>query len=112
MAAATTSMVVVAFVVPLALAVQTIATNEALNDAEVQARSLAPVIATVRDPEVLAQLIRSASVTSSGRVSVFMPAGQVLGTSAAPDPDVALARTGRAFTSFASDGANVFVPVV
>jgi signal transduction histidine kinase len=112
MAAATTSMVVVAFVIPLALAVQTIAGNEALNDAEVQARSLAPVLATIHDPDLLAQLIRSASATSSGRVSVFMPAGEVLGTSASADADVALARTGRAFTSFASDSASVFVPVV
>jgi methyl-accepting chemotaxis protein len=112
MAAATTSMVVVAFVIPLGLAVQTIAANEALNVAEVQARSLAPVIATVHDPDVLAELVRSASATSSGRLSVFMPDGQVLGASASDDAKVSLARTGRAFTSFAPDGANLFVPVV
>ena len=112
MAAATTSMVVVAFVIPLGLAVQTIAANEALNVAEVQARSLAPVIATVHDPDVLAELVRSASATSSGRLSVFMPDGQVLGASASDDANVSLARTGRAFTAFESDGANLFVPVV
>jgi signal transduction histidine kinase len=112
MAVATTSMVVVAFVVPLALAVQTIAANEALNSAELQARSLAPVLATVHDPDVLAQLIGSASATSAGRLSVFMPAGQVLGASGSADHNVSLARTGRAFTAFRSDGATVYVPVV
>ena len=112
MAAATTSMVVVAFVIPLGLAVQTIAANEALSDAEIQARSLAPAIATVHDPSVLAELVRSAAATSAGRLSVFMPDGQVVGETAAADANVALARTGRAFTSVGPGGANIFVPVV
>ena len=112
MAAATTSMVVVAFVIPLGLAVQTIAANEALSDAEIQARSVAPTIATVHDPVVLADLVRSAAATSPGRLSVFMPDGQIFGQPAAADANVALARTGRAFTSFGTGGANIFVPVV
>ena len=112
MAGATTSMVVIAFVIPLGLAVQTIASNEALNDAEVEARSLAPAIATVRDPQTLAALVQSASATSSGRLSVFLPDGQVLGATASTDANVTLARAGRAFTTFTPDGAEVFVPVV
>src|SRR5437867_731610 len=112
MAAATTSMVVIAFVVPLALAVRTIAANEALHDADVQARSLAAAIATVTDGAVLSDLIRSANATSVGPLSVFMPGGQVLGAPATVDGDVTAARTGRAFTTFGGDGARVFVPVV
>ena len=112
MAGATTSMVVIAFVIPLGLAVQTIAANEALNDAEVEARSLAPAIATVRDPQTLAALVQSASATSSGRLSVFLPDGQVLGATASADANVTLARAGRAFTTVTPDGAEVFVPVV
>jgi len=112
MAGATTSMVVIAFVIPLGLAVQTIASNEALNDAEVEARSLAPAIATVRDPQTLAALVQSASATSSGRLSVFLPDGQVLGATASADANVTLARAGRAFTTVTPDGAEVFVPVV
>ncbi len=111
MAGATTSMVVIAFVIPLGLAVQTIAANEALNDAEVEARSLAPAIATVRDAQTLAALVQSASATSSGSLSVFLPDGQVLGSAASADANVTLARTGRAFTTFTPDGAKVFVPV-
>jgi len=112
MAGAITSMVVIAFVIPLGLAVQTIAANEALNDAEVEARSLAPAIATVRDPQTLAALVQSASATSSGRLSVFLPDGQVLGATASADANVTLARAGRAFTTVTPDGAEVFVPVV
>jgi len=112
MAAATTSMVVIAFVVPLGLAVRTIAANEALHDADVQARSLAAAIATVTDGAVLADLIRSANATSVGPLSVFMPGGQVLGAPATVDGDVTAARMGRAFTTFSDAGARVFVPVV
>lgn len=112
MAAATTSMVVVAFLVPLGLAVQTIAANQALNDAEVGARSLAPAIATVHDPQVLADLVRTANSTSSGRMSLFLPDGLILGEAAAADDNVSLARAGRAFTTFTSAGAKIFVPVV
>lgn len=112
MAAATTSMVVVAFLIPLGLAVQTIAANQALSDAEVGARSLAPAIATVHDPQVLADLVRTANSTSSGRMSLFLPDGQILGEPASIDNNVALARGGRAFTIFTSDGAKIFVPVV
>ena len=112
MAAATTAMVVIAFLVPLGLAVQTIAANEALNDAEVQARSLAPTIATVSDTVALEQLVRSANATSTGPLSVFMPDGRVLGATATRDADVALAQSGRSFTSSNVDGSRVFVPVV
>lgn len=112
MAAATTSMVVVAFLVPLGVAVQTIAANEALNEAETEARSLAPAIATVRDPQVLSDLVRSASATSIGRLSVFMPDGEVMGVSAAAGSEVSLAQTGRAFTAWTADGADVLVPVI
>jgi len=112
MAAATTSMVVVAFLVPLGLAVQTIAANQALNDAEVGARSLAPAIATVHDTQVLADLVRTANSTGSGRMSLFLPDGQILGEPAITDENVSLARGGRAFTTYTSGGAKIFVPVV
>ena len=112
MAAATTSMVVIAFVIPLGLAVQTIATNEALNEADTEARSLAPVVATVHDPQVLADVVRSASATSIGPLTVFMPDGRVLGASAQAGPDVTLAGKGRSFTTSTGDGLKVLVPVV
>jgi signal transduction histidine kinase len=112
MAAATTSMVVVAFVVPLGLAVQTIAANEALNEAETEARSLAPAIATVQDPQLVSDLVRSASATSIGRLTVFMPDGVVMGAADPADPDITLARTGRSFTTWTQAGADVLVPVV
>lgn len=105
-------MVVVAFLIPLGLAVRMIAMNQALTEADAQARSLAPAIATVQDPQALSDLVRSASATNVGRTTVFMPDGNVLGAPAVADANVALARNGRSFTTWASDGAKVLVPVV
>lgn len=105
-------MVVFAFLVPLGIAVQTLASNQALNEAQTEARSLAPAIATVKDPQVLAELVRSAGATSIGRLSVFMPDGALLGAPATADADVSLALTGRSFTTWTADGADVLVPVV
>src|SRR5437867_4271338 len=113
MAAATTSMVVIAFVVPLGLAVRTIAAYEALHDADVQARSLAAANATVTDGAALADLIRSANATSVGPLSVFMTgvaAAQEArdvargdrGTRAAPDGPPEMAEVGRAFSLLVS----------
>jgi signal transduction histidine kinase len=111
-AAATTTMVVVAFLIPLGLAVQRMVSTQALNEAELEARSLAPAVATVRDRDVLAELVRSAGATSSGQLTVFMPDGQVLGDTIAADADVALARTGRSFTTVDDSDAEILVPVV
>lgn len=112
MAAATTSMVVVAFLVPLGLAVRTIAINQALTTADTQARSLAPAIATIHDDQVLGDLVRAANASNIGPTTVFLPDGDVLGAPAIADADVALAMTGRSFTTWTGDGADVLVPVL
>lgn len=112
MATATTSMVVLAFLIPLAILVQTIVRDRALNSAEVEARSLAPVLATERDPASLAAAVRSVSATGSNHLTVFLADGSVLGYVMEADANVALARRGRAFTTPVRDGMAVLVPVV
>jgi len=112
MATATTSMVVLAFLIPLAFLVQTIVRDRALNSAELEARSLAPILATERDPASLAAAVKSVSEAGSGQLTVFLADGSVLGHFVAPDANVALARHGRAFTTTARDGMAVLVPVV
>ncbi len=112
MAAATTSMVVLAFLIPLAILVQTIVRDRALNSAELEARSLAPVLATVRDPASLAATVRSVADAGSGQLTVFLADGSVLGYITEPDTNVALARRGRAFMTPVRDGMAVLVPVL
>lgn len=112
LAAASTSMVVIAFVVPLALLVQTVARDRAINAAETEARSLAPVLAAVRDEKTLEDVIDSTADTNAGTLTVFMPDGRVLGRPAAADSEVAVARAGKSFTASTPEGVAVLVPVL
>jgi signal transduction histidine kinase len=111
LAAATTSMVVIAFLIPLAILVQRVVADRALEAADVEARSLAPVVASVDQGE-LDRIVGSGADTSTGELTVFMPDGRVLGHAAPDDDDVALGRAGRSFTAPVSGGVAVFLPVV
>jgi signal transduction histidine kinase len=105
-------MVVIAFVVPLALLVQTVARDRAVGAAESEARALAPVLASVRDEKTLDAVIDSTAETNAGSLTVFMPDGRVLGHPATADDDVTVARAGKSFTATVAGGVAVLVPVL
>jgi len=111
-AAAVTSMVVLAFLVPLVLLVQTIATDRAMNAAELEAQSLAPVVGEVDQPSEVASIIEGFNGTSPRRVTVFLANGTFLGDPKPADASVALARRGRAFTADVKGGREVLQPVL
>lgn len=109
---ATTSLVLLAFLVPLGLLIRTMAEDRATAQGVQEAQSLAALVATVRDPAELAPLVQLADQRSERAVSVVLPTGRVLGT---PLPDgsalLALASAGRSFTAQAAGGRAVYVPV-
>jgi signal transduction histidine kinase len=114
MAAATTLTVALAFLVPLAMIVRTLARDRALSSAELQAQSLAPVLAVTTDPIALEVAVKATRAGAHGRLTIFLPDGRLIG---APAPAqsrsaVELARRGRAFSTPAKDGVEVLVPVV
>src|SRR5688572_8109228 len=102
--AATTSIVVVAFLVPLALLVRDVGADRALDAAESAARSLTPVLATATDPATVTLAVERVDDT---RLSVFLPDGRVVGEPASADDAVGLARQGRAFSTDAPGGRQV-----
>jgi signal transduction histidine kinase len=112
MAAATTSMVALAFLIPLAILVQTVVRDRAVSAAELQAHSLAPLLATEHDPTTLSSAIWSVSGAGPGRVTVFLADGSVLGDTEIADANVARARSGSAFTASSPEGMVVLVPVL
>jgi len=112
LAAATTSMVAIAFLVPLAILVQTIAAEHALSAAEMEARSLAPVVASVQDEHQLDRIVAPAADNQIGALTVYLPDGSTLGHVAPVDSSVELARAGRSFSAPAPGGVAVLVPVV
>lgn len=99
--AATTSLVLVAFLVPIALLLRSEAAERAISTATMEAQSLAPLV-----PNMTAD-----SLPSDGRTTVFGPDGQVIGTPAERTASVRLAARGEAFVARTSGGREVLVPV-
>jgi signal transduction histidine kinase len=111
-AAAIVSLIVLAFLVPLALMVREVARDRALTAAEENAETLVPVLVTVRDTDDLDQVVTGLNESGTGDITLFLDDGTVLGVPADLDASVALARQGRAFTTDADGGLRLLVPVV
>ncbi|MDO8121945.1 HAMP domain-containing sensor histidine kinase [Isoptericola sp. b490] len=107
---AMTSVVLVAFLVPLGLLARSLAEQRALAEARQDAQSLAMFIGSTTDESRLrAELL---AVNRDERTTtVFLPDGRVLGAPAPRTESVALAELGRALTARTSAGAEVLVPV-
>ncbi|MCG8928150.1 HAMP domain-containing sensor histidine kinase [Lentzea sp. CC55] len=76
-ALAATSMVALAFLIPLAIVVKSSAYNRALNEAEKQANALTPALLITRKPQEIRQAIRSTRYGGQQRLAVHLsaPAG-------------------------------------
>lgn len=111
LAAATTLTVTLAFLVPLAIVVRTLARDRALNAAELEAQSLAPVLALTSEPAALAIAVRSTASGADGRMTIYLPDGSHVGAQETPGASLELARRGRSFSSAVPDGVEVLVPV-
>ncbi|HEY7484998.1 MAG TPA: HAMP domain-containing sensor histidine kinase [Streptosporangiaceae bacterium] len=108
--AATTSLVLVAFLVPLALLVRSVAADRAVSDATLQAQSLSSVVSTA-DRDSLTLAVQQVNVTSRHPVTVFLPDGTVIGAPAGASPGVELARRGSSVTVSAPAGREILVSV-
>ena len=113
--AATTSAVVLAFVIPLCLLVQTMAADRAVATADQEARGVSLLVSSLAADPSLESAVESADARSRARTTVVMADGRILGptTGSGPTPsELARARAGSAFTVSASDGTHIVVPVV
>ena len=121
LAATTTIMVALAFLIPLAVLVRTLARDRALSSAELEAQSLAPVLALTRDTTALEAAVRATNPGARGRLTIVLPDGTTVGGPAdgvgldvedsRERDNLALARQGRAFSAPAPGGIQVLVPV-
>jgi signal transduction histidine kinase len=114
--AATSSAVVLAFVLPLCLLVRELAQDRAMASAEQEARNVAVLVSGLHDDPSLPTLVDDVDERSPATTGVLTPDGSSLGTASdelSADPAVQrAAREGRAFTVLDSDGGWVLVPVV
>jgi signal transduction histidine kinase len=105
--AATTTLVLVAFMIPLALLLRSAAEDRALNAATQAVQGLVPLVAT-GDPEE----IRLGAEQADHPITVFLAGGTSVGAPAARTPAVELAARGRSFTATTPQGYEVVVAVV
>jgi signal transduction histidine kinase len=111
---ATTSAVVVAFVIPLCLLVRTLAEDRAMAAADQEARNVAILVASLPDGAQLEELVTALDARASPSTAVLTATGHVLGSGeiSAADPEVQRALAGEAFTVVDDQGGRALLPVV
>jgi signal transduction histidine kinase len=113
--AATTSAIILAFVIPLGLLVRSMAQDRALAGADLEARNVAILVSSLHDSDRLAGLVGAVDRRFPSQTTVLLADGRVLGDPddrVATDPMVVRAKAGSAFTVVDGDGGHVLVPVV
>lgn len=111
---ATTSTVVVSFVIPLCLLVSTLAEDRAMAAADQEARSVAILVAGLHADPTLGDLVTSLDARSTPQTQVLMPDGTELGSGPPLTADAELRRAadGEAFTVVDDEGGRVLLPVL
>lgn len=109
-AAAVTATVLVAFVVPLGLAVRVLAANRPISAAEQIAQSIATVVALTDDPDVVAQSVAAAQAQTEASLTVFLRDGSVVGEPAQRTARINRAFRGAAFAEKVGDATVLVVP--
>ncbi len=110
---ATTSAIVMAFVIPLCLLVRTLAADRAMSAADQAARNVALVVTTVPGRAQLNGYLADLNRTIAPQVAVLTPSGRTLGTTEdlSQDPDVRRALTGEGLRVTRDDYGAVLLPV-
>ena len=112
---AVTTMVVVAFAIPLGLVIKEMARDRAFSNAEREAAAVAPALSITTDRDQLEKVVASAG--SDAGMAVHIPAGDGqaaddIGRQRAADEDIATVRKlGRASTSEVPGGSTLLQPV-
>ena len=108
---ATSSLVLVSFLLPLALVLRTLAADRAVSTATVQAQWMATLAATLKGDNLRLAVDQVNAENKSVPVTVFLPGGGELGAPAPRSAAVQLAAKGRSFTSVTPGGVEVLVAV-
>jgi signal transduction histidine kinase len=107
---ATTSLVLVSFLVPLALVLRTLAADRAVSTASVEAQSMAPLVTTLGDSG-LRLTVDQVNAGSSTPITIFLPDGTVAGATAPRSSSIELAAHGQSFSTSVPGGVEILVAV-
>jgi signal transduction histidine kinase len=112
LALAVTSMIALAFLIPLGLVAQQIARDRALADAQQQAAGIVAVLAVSEQRGILLQAVAATRAGAAGRLAIHLPGAPAAGTARAAAGDVGLARQRRQpLTAPAPGGLAYLQPV-
>lgn len=109
---AVTSMVALAFLIPLALLSRQIAEERAIADARAQTTSIVAVLAVSEDSDVLMRAVAATGTGASGRLAVSLPGQAAAGSSRATAGDLDLVRTHRRAITAPVPGGLVYLQPV
>lgn len=112
---AVASLVVVAFLFPVAILIRNQAHTRALSDAERDVQSVATALAVVGTDEGITPELADAILTAFGEpddLSVIFVSGEVVGSPIGSIEHLGQARSGAAFTAKTEGGAEILVPVL
>jgi len=111
---AVTTMVVLAFLVPLFILVSDLAHDRAISAAERDAESLARVLSVLSVENGLETAVTTVGEGHIDSVngSVIFPGGSVIGLAVPSDEDVTLALDGSSFIAVVEGGQAVYIPVI
>jgi signal transduction histidine kinase len=113
LALAITSMVALAFLVPLIFATKQIAHDRAISDARQQAGAMVAALAVDADPRLLTSAVASTVAGGAGRLAVHLPDIAPVGTSHVTAADLSLAgQYARPVTAPAAGGLAYLQPSV
>jgi signal transduction histidine kinase len=107
--------IVVSFVIPLLLLVQTLAEDRGMAAASQQANTIAVLISSLHDDPRLPAVLQPSLDRSVAKTSVVLADGQVLGEpwlDASTDASYLQATQGQAFSVRDENGGRVYVPVL
>jgi len=108
---ATSSLVLVSFLAPLALVLRNFTADRAVSAATFEAQHLAPLVTTLRTNSLRLTVDGLNAESGNSPVTVFLPGGRELGQPAPRSAAVDLAARGRSFTTPGPDGVEVLVAV-
>jgi signal transduction histidine kinase len=109
LALAITSMVALAFLVPLAILTRQIAHDRAVGDARQQATAIVVALAVDTDPALLDQAVASTAAGGDGRLAVHLPGLDPIGSPRAAASDVGAASRARRPSTVEYEGGLAYL---
>lgn len=111
-AIATTSMVALAFCIPLALVTRQIAEDRAMIEARESAGSMVTVLAATEDPMAVGRAVAADPTGATGRLAVHLPGESIIGNSHADLADIRQAAADAETTTVSIDDGVIYLRAV